>query len=259
MTLSAIRNALKASTVVPAALVASSIAIVAVASYGQHPTAATDAVLTASSTSQPAASDATIPATALRAYQEAASTVTVTNGCELDWTLLAGLGSVESDHGRIADPNGPFHFTAKAWDVYGTDGDGDDVRDVQDIDDAAAAAAVFLCATGKNLSNTDGQRAALALFVRNGAVVDEAMAAAGRYGQALLQPAPRFTTQQVAAKASGSAGTTASVADTCHAALTAAGAADVDSLVALCAATFAGQSPAQVRAGVAQLVAGTAL
>ncbi|GGU10894.1 lytic transglycosylase domain-containing protein [Nocardioides albus] len=43
-----------------------------------------------------------IPMTALAAYQRAAAVVTTADrACALDWTLLAGVGMVESDHGRL--------------------------------------------------------------------------------------------------------------------------------------------------------------
>src|SRR5215217_8885803 len=42
-----------------------------------------------------------IPVAALRAYQTAAATVAIKDPtCGLDWALLAGIGRVESDHGR---------------------------------------------------------------------------------------------------------------------------------------------------------------
>jgi len=42
-----------------------------------------------------------LPAAAMRAYRAAAtSTDASTPGCHLSWTLLAGIGRVESDHGR---------------------------------------------------------------------------------------------------------------------------------------------------------------
>ena len=37
----------------------------------------------------------------MRAYKHAASSIDATDpGCNLPWTLLAGIGRVESDHGR---------------------------------------------------------------------------------------------------------------------------------------------------------------
>jgi hypothetical protein len=42
-----------------------------------------------------------VPEAALRAYKNAAATMAETNpSCQLPWTLLAGIGRVESDHGR---------------------------------------------------------------------------------------------------------------------------------------------------------------
>ena len=42
-----------------------------------------------------------LPSAAMRAYKRAARTIESTNpGCHLPWTLLAGIGRVESDHGR---------------------------------------------------------------------------------------------------------------------------------------------------------------
>ncbi|WP_375498764.1 lytic murein transglycosylase [uncultured Jatrophihabitans sp.] len=44
-----------------------------------------------------------IPVTALHAYQDAAAAVATTDpGCRIPWPLLAGIGRVESDHGRFA-------------------------------------------------------------------------------------------------------------------------------------------------------------
>ncbi len=46
-----------------------------------------------------------IPAVALAAYKRAAREAPgITSGCAVDWTILAALGKVESDHGRV---NGP--------------------------------------------------------------------------------------------------------------------------------------------------------
>jgi hypothetical protein len=43
-----------------------------------------------------------VPAVALAAYQRAAQTVdTADPACHLDWTLLAAIGQVESDHGQV--------------------------------------------------------------------------------------------------------------------------------------------------------------
>jgi hypothetical protein len=45
-----------------------------------------------------------IPAAALGAYQRAAQVIdTADQGCRLDWTLIAAIGRVESDHGRYGN------------------------------------------------------------------------------------------------------------------------------------------------------------
>lgn len=42
-----------------------------------------------------------IPAAALAAYQHGAQVInSVADNCHLNWTLIAAIGSVESDHGR---------------------------------------------------------------------------------------------------------------------------------------------------------------
>ncbi|HWI44353.1 MAG TPA: hypothetical protein VNS81_12100 [Nocardioides sp.] len=46
---------------------------------------------------------AAIPAPAFAAYQRAASVIDATVDCGLDWTVVAAIGRVESDHGRGAD------------------------------------------------------------------------------------------------------------------------------------------------------------
>jgi membrane-bound lytic murein transglycosylase B len=48
------------------------------------------------------ASVGSIPATALSAYQRAAAVIDAADStCHLDWTLLAAIGQVESDHGQV--------------------------------------------------------------------------------------------------------------------------------------------------------------
>jgi hypothetical protein len=50
-----------------------------------------------------AMSDHDVPAAAARAYRSAAASMATSDpGCQLPWTLLAGIGRVESDHGRYA-------------------------------------------------------------------------------------------------------------------------------------------------------------
>ncbi|RJQ71633.1 hypothetical protein D5S17_27965 [Pseudonocardiaceae bacterium YIM PH 21723] len=129
-----------------------------------------------------------IPARALTAYGYAAAVIKVDNpACNLDWTLLAGVGRVESQHGHLdrasmdssGKPNpairgillpalgpdvramGPMQFIQTTWASWGTDGDGDGTKDIDDLDDAAGAAGRYLCANKRNLATAAGKAAAL--------------------------------------------------------------------------------------------------
>ena len=96
-----------------------------------------------------------IPPSYLSLYQAAAQRY------GLDWTILAGIGKVECDHGRDPDPSctregavnsagagGPMQFLAATWARYGVDGDGDGKSDRWDPADAIFAAARYLRASG---------------------------------------------------------------------------------------------------------------
>jgi hypothetical protein len=92
-----------------------------------------------------------IPAAYLGLYEQAAARY------GLDWAILAGIGKVECDHGRDADPacaregatnsagaGGPMQFIAQTWAQYGVDGDGDGRVDRWDAADAIYGAANYL-------------------------------------------------------------------------------------------------------------------
>ena len=75
-----------------------------------------------------------IPVTALEAYQSAANAINATDpSCHLPWPLLAGIGRVESDHGRyggaVLQPNGT---STKA--IIGPPLDGNGTEVVTDTD-----------------------------------------------------------------------------------------------------------------------------
>jgi Transglycosylase SLT domain len=102
-----------------------------------------------------ALAEAQIPPEYLRLYRQAATRY------GLDWTILAGIGKVECDHGRDPDPactqegavnsagaGGPMQFLASTWAVYGVDGDGDGRIDRWDPADAIYGAANYLRAAG---------------------------------------------------------------------------------------------------------------
>jgi hypothetical protein len=124
---------------------------------------------------------ADIPAGALLDYQAAAQT------CPgLSWTVLAGIGEVESDHGRSQLPGvrsgqnaagamGPMQILGATWDAFHLPG----MDDVHDLRDAAFAAAHYLCVNGAGVA----ERLRQAIWLYNHAwwYVDEVLGWAGVY------------------------------------------------------------------------------
>lgn len=70
----------------------------------------------------------------------------------LDWTYLAGIGWVETQHGQYTDgcatssagARGPMQFMPSTWDAYGLDGNNDGSADICDYRDAIPSAAYYL-------------------------------------------------------------------------------------------------------------------
>jgi hypothetical protein len=102
-----------------------------------------------------ALAEAEIPPLYLGLYEQAARRY------GLDWTILAGIGKVECDHGRDPDPSctkegavnsagagGPAQFLASTWAKYGVDADGKGPPDRWDPPDAIYAMANYLRASG---------------------------------------------------------------------------------------------------------------
>lgn len=132
-----------------------------------------------------------IPAGLVGVYRSAAAT------CPgLDWTILAAIGKIESNHGRSTLPGvhsgensagagGPMQFLASTWAAYGVDGNQDGVADRYDPVDAIYGAANYLCANGAG----DPRRLRAAIFRYNHAswYVEEVVAQAGRYGMSYRQ------------------------------------------------------------------------
>jgi hypothetical protein len=93
----------------------------------------------------------TIPARYLALYRSAAPT------CPgLPWTVLAGIGTVETANGlnvhrSTAGAEGPMQFMPSTWARYGYDADGDGKANIQDPVDAVYSAARYLCAAGAGL------------------------------------------------------------------------------------------------------------
>jgi hypothetical protein len=104
----------------------------------------------------------------------------------LDWSVLAGIGKVESDNGRSSQPGvhsgqnsagamGPMQFLASTWAAFGAGGN------VYDIVAAAAGAARYLCSNGAGNPSTLRQ----AIWHYNHAwwYVDQVLGWAAKYAQ----------------------------------------------------------------------------
>ncbi len=143
-----------------------------------------------------------MPGVALKAYRSAADQLATTQpGCHLPWTLLAGIGRIESGHahgGRVdahgttlepilgplldgtnpgdgivltTDPShttttydrvvGPMQFLPSTWALYGADGNGDGIADPNNIYDAALGTGRYLCSGGLNVADPAQARTAV--------------------------------------------------------------------------------------------------
>jgi hypothetical protein len=102
-----------------------------------------------------ALAEAEIPPEYLNLYEQAA------RHYGLDWTILAGIGKVECDHGRDPDPSctkegavnsagagGPAQFLASTWAEYGVDADGKGAPDRWNPADAIYGMANYLRSSG---------------------------------------------------------------------------------------------------------------
>ncbi|MEV4671936.1 MULTISPECIES: NlpC/P60 family protein [Actinomadura] len=97
-----------------------------------------------------AANDAkAVPANYLKLYQEAGKKYGI------PWNVLAGIGKVETDHGRSTLPGvssgenyagagGPMQFLKPTFDAFGVDGNKDGRKDRYDPADAIPSAAAYL-------------------------------------------------------------------------------------------------------------------
>lgn len=128
-----------------------------------------------------------IPEIVLAAYRNAELALASSMpGCGLSWSLLAGIGRIESLHAgggrtdaagtavtpifgpaldgslpgneviKTADGTavravGPMQFLPETWRLYAADGNGDGVADPQNVFDASLAAGKYLCSGGLNL------------------------------------------------------------------------------------------------------------
>ena len=148
----------------------------------------------------PRATAGPIPLLAWQAYHRAAAG----SGCKLPWYVLAGIGKIESNHGRYGGAQfdvtgtvhpsifgpptaygramGPMQFIPPTWASYATDGNNDDVTNPQNIFDATKAAAHYLCnAGGPDLSGLAAQRRAVFAYNHLDSYVADVLAFAAAY------------------------------------------------------------------------------
>src|SRR4051812_22088160 len=106
----------------------------------------------------------------------------------LDWSVLAGIYSIETDFGRLDAPGvrsgensagagGPGQFLEPTWRVYGVDGDGDGVKDRYNPADAIPGTANLLRRSG---APADYRRAIFA-YNHAGWYVADVLARSARY------------------------------------------------------------------------------
>jgi membrane-bound lytic murein transglycosylase B len=121
-----------------------------------------------------------IPAEFELAYRQAATT------CPgMRWTLLAGVGQVESGHGRNNGPSsagaiGPMQFMPATFAAYAVDGDHDGVLSAWDPQDAIFTAAHYLCTSAAHdggAGSAAGAHAALLAYNHAEWYVDLVLAA----------------------------------------------------------------------------------
>ena len=122
----------------------------------------------------------------------------------LPWYVLAGIGKIESNHGRYGGAQfdvtgtvhpsifgpptaygramGPMQFIPPTWASYAADGNNDDITNPQNIFDATKAAAHYLCkAGGPDLSGLAAQRRAVFAYNHLTSYVDDVLAFATAY------------------------------------------------------------------------------
>jgi membrane-bound lytic murein transglycosylase B len=181
----------------------------------------------ADTTVPPGAAAKGIPGIVLAAYRNAERELAqLRPSCGLDWTLLAGIGRIESGHagnGRVNASGttlspilgppldgslpgneiirstrggfvravGPMQFLPETWAAYGSDGNGDGVADPNNVFDAALAAGKYLCADGGDLHDPNQRFRAILRYNNSAAYASNVLSWATIYAG---EAAPAITT-----------------------------------------------------------------
>ncbi|MBO0681942.1 MAG: lytic transglycosylase domain-containing protein [Candidatus Dormibacteraeota bacterium] len=144
-----------------------------------------------------------IPTDLLPVYQAAART------CPgLSWSVLAGIGKVESNHGRSTAPGvhsgsnsagamGPMQFLQPTWDRFQTPAPDHVTANVYDPEDAIYTAANYLCHLGAATTDPIRLRQAIYGYNHSWAYVDNVLAWAATY---LKNPTVAFSDAQPVAQ-----------------------------------------------------------
>ena len=134
-----------------------------------------------------------VPANYLRLYRLAA------RGSGVPWTVLAAIGSIETDHGRSRAPGvlsglnrhgccaGPMQFNVRdgppsTWARYGVDGNHDGATDIYDPEDAIPSAAAYLSELARRAQGNLSQ--AILGYNHSPAYVRDVLARARAYARA---------------------------------------------------------------------------
>ena len=154
-----------------------------------------------------------IPANYLALYRDAGRQYGI------PWQVLAGIGSIETDHGRLRAPGvrsgvnsfgccaGPMQFNTRdgppsTWDRYGIDGNHDGTKDIYDPADAIPSAANYL---RELLRRADGNLSQAILgYNHSQAYVNDVLARARRYAGQTIDELADHRRARSAAPAAGS-------------------------------------------------------
>lgn len=165
-----------------------------------------------------------INGTMLEAYMQAAQTLATTQpNCNLHWSLLAGIGKIESNHARggmldaegntvphilgpvlngggfaaIRDTDGgaydgdarwdravgAMQFIPSTWAGYAADGNGDGLRSPHNVYDATVAAGKYLCSGGLDMSKPQDRATAVFRYNHSNSYVATVLSWADAYAR----------------------------------------------------------------------------